>query len=190
MGSIASALAPSFVFLIVARTIMGVGIGGDYPTSATIMSEFSNKKNRGRLVAMVFSLQGVGILVGIAVAFTLLAFNVPPTLIWRIMLGFGAVPALSVLYLRRQIPETPRYQVSRGKMEEAKVTVQHITGKELRISEEFGSSLSMLGALKKYWLLLLAPQARGSCSTSPITEPAYSPRCSHRRSALPVASLQ
>ena len=90
LGSIASAMAPSFVFLIVARAVMGVGIGGDYPTSATIMSEFSNRKNRGRLVAMVFSLQGVGILVGIAVAFTLLAFNVPSNLIWRIMLGFGA----------------------------------------------------------------------------------------------------
>jgi MFS family permease len=154
-GALASAIAPSFIFLVVARAIMGVGIGGDYPTSATIMSEYSNRKNRGRLVAIVFSLQAVGILVGIAMAFGLLALNISPSLIWRIMLGFGALPALSVLYLRRQIPETPRYHISNGNMDEAKAIVQNITGKKLEINEEYRQSISRFSALKKYWVLLL-----------------------------------
>ena len=44
------------------RFILGFGIGGDYPICATIMSEFSNRKNRGAYVASVFAMQGIGIL--------------------------------------------------------------------------------------------------------------------------------
>ena len=50
IGAIASALAPGFIFLVVARLVLGFGIGGDYPVSAVFMSEYSNRKDRGRLV--------------------------------------------------------------------------------------------------------------------------------------------
>ena len=46
------------------RFWLGFGIGGDYPLSATIMSEYSNKKTRGAFIAAVFAMQGFGILVG------------------------------------------------------------------------------------------------------------------------------
>ncbi len=158
-GSLASALAPSFILLIAARAIMGIGIGGDYPTSATIMSEYSNRKDRGRLVSMVFALQGAGILVGIAIAFGLLALNLPSTLIWRIMLGFGAVPAVSVLFLRRQIPETPRYHALTGRIHEARKTVEGITGRKLAIEKEERPAISMFSVLKKYSMLLFGTSA-------------------------------
>ncbi|KAI4336678.1 hypothetical protein L6164_015174 [Bauhinia variegata] len=52
------------VFLTLAffRFFLGLGIGGDYPLSATIMSEFANKRTRGAFIAAVFSMQGFGIL--------------------------------------------------------------------------------------------------------------------------------
>ena len=46
------------------RFWLGFGIGGDYPLSATIMSEYANKKTRGAFIAAVFAMQGVGILAG------------------------------------------------------------------------------------------------------------------------------
>ncbi|XP_020872540.1 inorganic phosphate transporter 1-1 [Arabidopsis lyrata subsp. lyrata] len=46
------------------RFWLGFGIGGDYPLSATIMSEYANKKTRGAYIAAVFAMQGVGILAG------------------------------------------------------------------------------------------------------------------------------
>ncbi|KAL1540648.1 putative inorganic phosphate transporter 1-8 [Salvia divinorum] len=49
------------------RFALGVGIGGDYPLSATIMSEFANRRTRGAFIAAVFSMQGFGILVSSAV---------------------------------------------------------------------------------------------------------------------------
>lgn len=109
VGAILSAFAPNVIWLIVFRVFMGVGIGGDYPTSAVIMSEFSNTKDRGKTVGMVFSMQALGTLVGPVVAITLLGAGIPDHIAWRLMLGLGAIPALAVIYLRRTLPESPRY---------------------------------------------------------------------------------
>jgi MFS family permease len=63
-GAIASAFSPGIWWLIVFRIILGVGIGGDYPVSATLMSEFSGKKSRGMMVSLVFAMQAAGLIVG------------------------------------------------------------------------------------------------------------------------------
>ncbi|KAL6126869.1 hypothetical protein ACLB2K_074914 [Fragaria x ananassa] len=109
------------------RFWLGFGIGGDYPLSAVIMSEYANTKTRGGFVAAVFAMQGVGILVAGAVALVvsrafMLAFpadsfhtnNVLSTqpegdFVWRIVLMFGAIPAALTFYWRLKMPETARY---------------------------------------------------------------------------------
>ena len=119
-GALLSAIAPNLLWLIAARTFLGFGIGGDYPISATIMSEYSNVRDRGKLVALVFANQGLGILASVGVALASVAW-LPPDVAWRVMLGVGAIPAASVIYLRRKIPETPRFALLvRGNVEEAK----------------------------------------------------------------------
>ncbi len=112
VGAIASALAPNFALLVVARFILGLGIGGDYPVSAVLMSEYANRQNRGRLVGLVFSMQAVGLIVGPLVGLLLLSSGVSSTLTWRLLLGLGAVPAAAVIYLRAKMPESPRFQAS------------------------------------------------------------------------------
>ena len=107
IGAIASALSPNYTFLLVSRVVLGIGIGGDYPVSATIMSEYSAKRSRGRMVGLVFAMQGAGLVVGPLIAALLLNTHVPNGDIWRVLLGLGAVPGLAVFYLRRQIHETP-----------------------------------------------------------------------------------
>lgn len=109
IGALLSAISPNITFLLISRVILGLGIGGDYPLSAVIMSEYANTKSRGRMVTLVFSAQALGLIFGPMVALTLLAAGVNHDLAWRIMLGFGALPAASVIYLRRQIPESPRW---------------------------------------------------------------------------------
>ena len=109
IGAIASALAPDFLFLVVARLVLGLGIGGDYPVSAVFMSEYSNRQDRGRLVGLVFSMQALGLIVGPLVALLLLSSGIGDSLTWRILLGLGAIPAAAVVYLRSKLPESPRY---------------------------------------------------------------------------------
>src|SRR5207237_203648 len=105
-----SALSPSFWVLIGFRFLLGFGVGGDYPVSAVLMSEYANRKDRGKLVGMVFGTQALGLIVGPLVALALLGAGVSDDLAWRILLGLGAVPAAAVIYLRRKMPESPRYQ--------------------------------------------------------------------------------
>jgi MFS transporter, PHS family, inorganic phosphate transporter len=109
VGAVASAFAPDFLFLVVARLVLGLGIGGDYPVSAVFMSEYSNRQDRGRLVGLVFSMQALGLIVGPLVAVVLLSSGIGGNLTWRILLGLGAVPAAAVVYLRSKMPESPRY---------------------------------------------------------------------------------
>ncbi|GAA1885251.1 MFS transporter [Streptantibioticus ferralitis] len=109
VGAILTALAPDFTWLLVTRFILGIGIGGDYPISATIMTEYANRRSRGRQVALMFSTYTAGQVVAFIVALTLLAAGVDHDLAWRLMLGLGALPALAVLYNRRRMPESPRF---------------------------------------------------------------------------------
>jgi len=110
VGALASAFSPSFVYLVMARFVLGLGIGGDYPVSAVLMSEYSNRRDRGRLVGMVFSMQALGLIVGPLVGLALLSSGVSQTLSWRLLLGLGAIPAATVIYLRAKMPESPRFQ--------------------------------------------------------------------------------
>ncbi|CAD6264160.1 unnamed protein product [Miscanthus lutarioriparius] len=96
------------------RFWLGVSIGGDYPLSATIMSEYANKRRRGAFIAAVFAMQGFGNLaagiVGMVVsaAFTN-SKKSNADYVWRIVLMFGAVPATLTYYWRMKMPETARY---------------------------------------------------------------------------------
>ncbi|RXW20383.1 hypothetical protein EST38_g5487 [Candolleomyces aberdarensis] len=108
--------------LIVWRFIMGVGIGGDYPLSAVISSEFASTKIRGRMMTAVFASQGWGNFTAALIAFILTAAYKSTVLsspsvtdlkgvdyMWRLLIGLGCVPGCIALYFRLTIPETPRY---------------------------------------------------------------------------------
>ncbi|KAG8370408.1 hypothetical protein BUALT_Bualt14G0113800 [Buddleja alternifolia] len=109
------------------RFWLGFGIGGDYPLSATIMSEYANKKTRGAFIAAVFAMQGFGILFSGIISLIVSAaidhnFSAPSyeenaalstvpeaDYVWRIILMFGALPAALTYYWRMKMPETARY---------------------------------------------------------------------------------
>jgi PHS family inorganic phosphate transporter-like MFS transporter len=108
--------------LIFWRVFMGIGIGGDYPLSATITSEFAATRIRGRMMTAVFAMQGFGNLASAIVALVvtsayknkMLYEDLPGAPVsvdycWRLLIGLGAVPGCIALYFRLTIPETPRY---------------------------------------------------------------------------------
>ena len=117
-GAIACGLAPNIIWLIIFRVILGLGVGGDYPVSATIMSEYAGKKSRGMLISLVFAMQAAGLIFGPLFAAALLASGLNHDYVWRILLAFGAVPALAVFYSRRKIDETPRFKMALQKRNE------------------------------------------------------------------------
>src|SRR5580658_4136633 len=136
-GAIGCAFSPNIWWLIGLRFILGIGIGGDYPVSATIMSEYSGKASRGMMVTMVFAMQAAGLIVGPLFAAALLASHMQQDIVWRILLAFGAVPALAVYGARRHLKETPRFLHASGHEEDesGKLTrAKHFNEKEHSVS--------------------------------------------------------
>jgi MFS family permease len=128
VGAVASACSPDIWWLIGFRIILGIGIGGDYPVSATLMSEFAGKRNRGMMVSLVFAMQAAGLIVGPLFAAALLKSGMPHDLAWRLLLAFGAVPAMAVFWARRHMAESPRYLLATGQHEEAHAASGHVLG--------------------------------------------------------------
>lgn len=106
--------------IIVWRFLTGIGIGGDYPLSSVITSEFAATRIRGRMMAAVFSSQGWGNFTAALVSLIIVSAykssiqNGPNTVpdvdyCWRLLIGLGCVPGVIGLYFRLTIPETPRY---------------------------------------------------------------------------------
>ena len=194
-GAIASAFSPGIWWLIVFRFVLGVGIGGDYPVSSTIMSEYAGKKTRGMLISLVFAMQAAGLIVGPALAAILLASGLSGNLTWRLLLAFGAIPALAVFQMRRHMAETPRYLLAQGQHDDfhtaaipcwAQVQTQGInrTGRAARphvsFAEGFASLISsrtllirLIGASAAWFLMDFAYY--GNTVSSPRVLAAISP---------------
>ncbi|XP_034710648.1 inorganic phosphate transporter 1-11-like [Vitis riparia] len=135
------------------RFWLGFGIGGDYPLSATIMSEYANKKTRGAFIAAVFAMQGMGIIFAGLVSMILsklfllkyetVSFREDPVrstqrqadYLWRIVLMLGALPALLTYYWRMKMPETGRYTaLIEGNAKQAAADMGRVL--EIEIQEE------------------------------------------------------
>lgn len=114
---IASALAGlsvNFPMLLVLRFITGFGLGGELPAASTLVSEYSPVNKRGRNVVILESFWAWGWIIAALVAYMLI-----PVYGWRMAFLVGAIPALYAAYLRKSVPESPRYLASVGKFEEA-----------------------------------------------------------------------
>ena len=154
--AIVSAFSINIPMLMISRFILGIGVGGDYPVSSTIMSEYSSVRNRGKMVLSVFSMQGFGLLFGSLIGLVSIHF-LPLDYAWRVMLGFGAVPAASVIYLRRRIKESPRYSIEMGDRAGAAAAVQAATGKKVSVTADRVKARKMSPSqfMRNYWVILL-----------------------------------
>lgn len=162
-GALLSALSPNIVWLLIFRFVMGLGIGGDYPVSAVLMSEYANVKDRGKLVALVFSMQALGLIAGPVVALTLMASHIPPGIAWRLMLGLGALPAMAVILMRRRMPESPRYVAEvRGQGQEAAKSWSQFSGMTVDGTISDGKSSPVKPQMRRTRILKLLAGTAGS----------------------------
>ena len=168
-GAIASAFSPNIWWLIGFRVVLGVGIGGDYPVSSTIMNEYSGKAHRGMMVSLVFAMQAAGLIVGPLLAAVLLVTGMDHDLVWRLLLAFGAVPALAVFQMRRRLAETPRFQLAARGMA-AKLS---FTGGFRRLLARRDLRLRLLGSSLAWFLMDFAYY--GNTVSSPIVLNAIAP---------------
>ncbi|MEH0147929.1 MFS transporter [Corynebacterium sp. Q4381] len=117
----ASALATSVGALMVFRFIVGLGLGGELPVASTLVSEFSPRRVRGRMVVILEAFWAVGWILAAVIGTFVVAQSETG---WRWGLALGAVPALYALYVRMGLPESVRFLESQGRHEEAEEIVR------------------------------------------------------------------
>lgn len=111
------------IYLAMFRILLGIGVGGDYPMSASVTSDRSNLRKRGTMLAYIFSNQGWGSFVGSLATIIVLAIYKGAIEgrheiskvdgVWRILVGLSLIPAFGTLYQRLTLPESNRYNASK-----------------------------------------------------------------------------
>ncbi len=137
VGALIAALAPNFEMLLIGRLIVGLGLGGELNTGLTLVSELMPTKFRGAAVATVnVAAGGLGIFLSSAVAALMLGpfqdFLGGPTLAWRWLLGVLVLPAALVFVYRLILPESPRFLVVNGKIDETNQVLSRLAANKLR----------------------------------------------------------
>ena len=153
VASLASAVAPNMTTLIALRFLMGLGLGAEVVVGYSMMAEFFPARIRGRWSGMMCTLVTAGLPVS-----AFLAWLLVPTFGWRIMFLLGAVGSFVAWFLRRELPESPRWLVVMGRDAEADALVS-------RFEREAGfASTSNLPSAPE----TIVPHAAGDLFQSPF----------------------
>lgn len=115
------ALAWNYESLLVFRFFVGFGLGGELPVAATLVAEYVPARVRGRFIVLLESFWGVGWIVAACIAYLFI-----PVFGWHWAFIIGALPAFYVFIIRRHLPESVRYLLARGQVEEARVIVEDL----------------------------------------------------------------
>lgn len=104
IGSGASAFATSLSVFLILRFIIGMGLGGELPVASTLVSESVPAEKRGKVVVLLESFWAAGWLVA-----AIISYFVIPKFGWQAALLISAIPAFYALYLRLNLPDSPRF---------------------------------------------------------------------------------
>ena len=135
IASVFAALAPTWGFLFWCRIIAGVGVGAESAIIAPFLSEFIQSKYRGRYLGSLAGFFSFGYVFAALLGY----FIIPATPSgWRIVQMITAAPILLLLWWRRALPESPRWLIGCGRIEEAE---QIVTRMETEVEKRTGRTL-------------------------------------------------
>ena len=116
-----SAFSPNFATLVLLRALTGFGVGGTLPVDYAIFAEYLPRKQRGRYLVYLEAFWALGALVAAG-----LAWLIVPRVGWRPLLAISALPGLIVFWIRRYVPESPRFLLVHGREEEARAILRQV----------------------------------------------------------------
>ncbi len=121
IGGIGGGLAPSTSWLIIARGVMGMGVGASAVVVMVYLAELAPSEHRGRIAALGQFMLVCGILLAYIVGYLL-----EPWAAWRWMIGISALPSLILFLGLLAMPESPRWLIQAGRAAEARAVLQRI----------------------------------------------------------------
>jgi MFS family permease len=139
LATVATAFAPSPMWYFIARFFTGTGIGGEYAAINSAIDELIPAKYRGRVDVAINGSFWVGAAGGSLLTIPLLDPSiVSPEWGWRLAFGLGAILAVGILFVRRNVPESPRWLFIHGREDEGEQIVRDI---EETVHQETGKRL-------------------------------------------------
>nr|CAB3488694.1 unnamed protein product [Digitaria exilis] len=136
-GAAVMTFAPSFAMLMAGRLLAGIGIGFAVMVAPVYISEISPAMTRGSFASFPEIFGSLGILLGYVS--DLVFAGLPDGVNWRVMLGAGILPSISIVFVLMVIPESPRWLVMQGRVYDARTVLLKITDSEeeaqLRLAE-------------------------------------------------------
>lgn len=128
--AILQGFAPDMFSLAIIRCFAGIPVGADVANGFTYLMEIMPKAKREVMANRWQFMFSLGIIAAILLVTCLIAIGVHNDMIWRIVLAVPAIPALILLFLRRELPETPAWFVERGRFREARATARSYYGEK------------------------------------------------------------
>lgn len=122
--SLVAAFAPNAEWLIVCRFIAGIGIGGEYALADSYLSDLLPKASRGRFIAWAYTVSFLGIPAVGLLAHWLVPLTPLGVSGWRWLFVIGALGGFIVWFVRRRVPESPRWLETQGRLSEARAIVE------------------------------------------------------------------
>jgi putative MFS transporter len=119
--SISCAFAGNFGTLLALRLVQGIGVGGEMPVAAVYINELSRARGRGRFFLLYELIFPVGLMMTGQIGAVLV-----PRLGWQVMFFIGGLPGLVITALLLGLPESPRWLISKGRLDEAKAVIRQI----------------------------------------------------------------
>ncbi|MEX3959062.1 MFS transporter [Trinickia sp. EG282A] len=122
--SLIGAFSVNAEMLVICRFLTGIGVGAIYPVADSYLSEILPKERRGRLAAWAYTASYLAVpLVGF-LAVWLNPQHIAGIAGWRIILAVGSIGAVFVLFVQHRLPESPRWLLARGRIDEAHATLR------------------------------------------------------------------
>jgi MFS family permease len=127
LGTLATAFSPDFAFFAFCRFVTGLGIGGEYAAINSAIDELIPARVRGRVNLAINGSFWIGAALGAGLSLVLLdARVIGPVWGWRAGFALGAVLAVAILLVRRNVPESPRWLMAHGRADEAHRIIEDI----------------------------------------------------------------
>jgi MFS transporter, putative metabolite transport protein len=126
-GSALCVIAQGPWLILAGQFALGVGVGIDFPTSGSYVSEITPKAARSRMTVATIALQSVGMIAAAFVGIAVLRLH-PALTDWRILLGAGGILAVLYIIARLGLPESPRWLAEKGRIAEAAAVLSSLTG--------------------------------------------------------------
>jgi putative MFS transporter len=167
--SLACAMSGGFAWLLVLRLVQGIGVGGEMPVAAAYINELSKAHGRGRFFLLYELIFPIGLM-----AAGQIGALVVPAFGWQMMFLIGGVPGLIITGLLLRLPESPRWLIARGRLEEAARIIETLEASARTGTSGAHRSPAAVGSDHSALRVTAAPPERGTWSE--LLAPTYRSR--------------